>query len=35
MGLGDWIIASADAKEANERTGKLVKLGNGTTMYLD
>jgi hypothetical protein len=35
MGLGDWIMASADVKEANERTGKLVKLGNGTTMYLD
>jgi hypothetical protein len=35
MGLGDWIIASAEVKEANERTGKLVKLGNGSTMYRD
>jgi hypothetical protein len=33
--MGDWIIASADVREANERTGKLVKLGNGTTMYRD
>ena len=35
MGLGDWLMASGDAKEANERTGKKVKLGNGVTMFLD
>lgn len=35
MGFGDWVMASADVREANERTGKLVKLGNGTTMYAD
>ncbi len=35
MGLGDWIMASGDAKEANERTGKKVKLGNGVTMFWD
>jgi len=29
MGLGDWLMASGDAKEANERTGKKVKLGDG------
>jgi hypothetical protein len=35
MGLGDWLMASGDAKEANERTGKKVKLGDGVTMFLD
>jgi hypothetical protein len=35
MGLGDWIIASGDAKEANERTGKKVKLGDGSRMFTD
>ena len=35
MGLGDWLMASGDAKEANERTGKKVKLGNGVTMFWD
>ena len=35
MGLGDWIMASGDAKEANERTGKKVKLGDGVKMFLD
>jgi hypothetical protein len=32
MGLGDWLMASGDAKEANERTGKKVKLGDGVRM---
>ena len=35
MGLGDWLMASGDAKEANERTGKKVKLGDGSRMFLD
>lgn len=35
MGLGDWIMASADVKEAHERTGKKVKLGDGKAMYVD
>lgn len=35
MGLGDWIMASADVKEANELTGKKVKLGDGKTMFVD
>jgi hypothetical protein len=35
MGLGDWLMASGDAKEANERTGKKVKLGDGVRMFLD
>jgi hypothetical protein len=35
MGLGDWLMASGDAKEANERTGKKVKLGDGVRMSWD
>jgi hypothetical protein len=35
MGLGDWLMASGDAKEANERTGKKVKLGDGSRMFTD
>jgi hypothetical protein len=35
MGLGDWIMASGDAKEANERTKKKVKLGDGVRMFGD
>jgi len=35
MGMGDWIMASGDVKEANERTGKKVKLGNGVSMYYE
>ena len=35
MGLGDWIMASGDAKEANERTKKKVKLGDGVRMSWD
>jgi hypothetical protein len=33
MGLGDWLMASGDAKKANERTGKKVKLGDGSRMF--
>lgn len=29
MGLGDWILATADVKEANEKTGKKVRVGDG------
>ena len=32
---GDWLMASGDAKEANERTGKKVKLGDGSRMFTD
>ena len=35
MGLGDWIMASGDAKEANEKTGKKVKIGDGSRMFGD
>jgi ADP-heptose:LPS heptosyltransferase len=35
MGLGDWIMASADVKRANLETGKKVKLGDGRSMYVD
>ena len=35
MGLGDWLMASGDAKEANERTGKKVKIGDGSRMFTD
>ena len=35
MGMGDWIMASAEVKEANERTGKKVKIGNGVSMYYE
>ena len=35
MGLGDWLMASGDAKEANERTSKKVKLGDGVRMSWD
>jgi hypothetical protein len=35
MGLGDWLMASGDAKEANERTGKKVKIGDGNRMFGD
>jgi hypothetical protein len=35
MGMGDWIMASGEVKEANERTGKKVKLGDGVRMYAD
>jgi len=35
MGLGDWIMASGDAKEANEKTKKKVKLGDGVRMSWD
>ena len=30
MGLGDWLMASGDAREANERTGKKVKIGRAS-----
>lgn len=29
MGIGDWIMASADVREANLKTGRKVKLGDG------
>jgi len=35
MGLGDWLMASGDAKEANEKTKKKVKLGDGVRMSWD
>jgi hypothetical protein len=35
MGLGDWILATADVKEANERTGKKVRLGDGRLHYYE
>ncbi len=35
MGLGDWIMASAEVKEENEKAGKKVKIGNGVSMYYD
>ena len=35
MGLGEWLMASGDAKEANERTGKKVKIGDGSRMFTD
>ena len=35
MGYGDWILASADVKEANIRTGKKVFLGDGKNFYKD
>ena len=28
MGLGDWLIATAEAKELNETTGQKVKFGD-------
>jgi hypothetical protein len=33
MGLGDWIMASGEVKEANERTGLKVKIGNKQKMF--
>ena len=35
MGYGDWIIASAQVREANQRTGQKVYLGDGKTSFLD
>lgn len=35
MGYGDWIMASGEVKEAHLKTGKKVKLGDGTKMFLD
>jgi len=35
MGLGDWIMASAEVKEENEKTKKKVKIGNGVSMFYD
>ena len=35
MGLGDWLMASAEVKEANERTGKKVALGNGNKAFFE
>lgn len=35
MGLGDWILASAQVKEANERTGKKVMLGDGKRYFYE
>ena len=35
MGLGDWVMASAQVKEANERTGKKVMLGDGKRYFFE
>lgn len=35
MGFGDWIMASAQVKEVNERTGKKVLLGDGHRKFFD
>ena len=35
MGFGDWLMASAQVKEANERTGKKVFLGDGTRTFFE
>lgn len=35
MGIGDWIIASADVRRVNEETGKKVFLGDGNKFFLD
>lgn len=35
MGFGDWIMASADVKDANLRTGKKVRLGDGSQFFID
>lgn len=33
MGLGDWIMATADARDANEKYGVRVVFGDGKTKY--
>ena len=33
MGLGDWIMATADAKEVNERHGVRVVFGDGSNRF--
>lgn len=35
MGLGDWIMASGEVKQAHIATGKKVKIGNGQKHFLD
>lgn len=35
MGLGDWLLASAQVREANMATGKKVMLGDGKEMYFE
>ncbi len=35
MGVGDWLIASAQVKTANETTGMKVRCGDGKTQYID
>jgi len=35
MGLGDWIMASGEVKQAHIATGKKVKLGDGNRMFTD
>lgn len=35
MGLGDWVMASADVREANESTGQKVYLGDGKNAYYE
>lgn len=35
VGLGDWVMSSAQVKEANERTGKKVMLGDGVKYYYE
>lgn len=35
MGYGDWIMASADVRKANQATGKKVKLGDGRSFFFD
>ena len=35
VGVGDWIMASAQVKEANERTGKKVFLGDGRRFFYE
>lgn len=35
MGLGDWIIASAQVKQANEQSGLKVRLGDGKRFFYE
>ena len=35
MGLGDWLIATAEAKELNETTGQKVKFGDKKLYFYD
>lgn len=35
MGLGDWIMATADAREAHARTGKKVLFGDGQKYFYE